>query len=161
MAKSRNKAGNERGQALLEFALLFPFLMLFLFVLLDFGVAIDRRVVIQHSVREGARQGSVGLPADIPGADNDIKDLVVSQSQDVLDRADVAVCFVDGPDANTYPGNVTDSVRVSATFVYTFDAISGQLLTPFGVDPAGWDITMTPSAEVGLESTVTGATPCP
>jgi Flp pilus assembly protein TadG len=157
----KGRLQNQRGQALIEFALLFPFLMMFLFVLLDFGIAIDRRVVIQHAVREGVRQGAVGLPADLAGDDNDIKDLVVKQSQDTLSRDDITICFVDGPDANTNPGNVGDSIRVSATYVYAFDAVSGQLLLPLvGVNPGDLDITMTPNAEATLESSVLGANAC-
>jgi len=145
---------SERGQALIEFALLFPFLMMFLFVLLDFGIAIDRRVVIQHAVREGARQGAVGLSV------SEIEGVVEGQSQDVLDSADISVCFVDGPDSNSYPGNVGDNVRVSATYVYSFASVSGQLLRPFGVDPDDFEITMTPHGEARLESSVAGAAEC-
>lgn len=145
---------NERGQALIEFALLFPFLMVFLFVLLDFGIAIDRRVVIQHAVREGARQGAIGR------AESEIETVVINQSQDVLDATDVDVCFVDGPDANTYPGNAGDSVRVSANYVYSFASVSGQLLRPLGVDPDAFEIVMNPHGEATLEGTVTGATSC-
>ena len=150
----RTRLRSERGQALIEFALLFPFLMMFLFVLLDFGIAIDRRVVIQHAVREGARQGAVG--ASIA----EIEAVAVNQSQDVLDAADIEVCFVDGPDANTYPGNAGDSVRVSATYVYSFASVSGQLLRPLGVNPDDFEITMTPHGEARLEGSVAGATSC-
>jgi Flp pilus assembly protein TadG len=145
---------NSKGQALIEFALLFPFLMVFLFVLLDFGVAIDRRVVIQNAVREGARQGAVGRSVA------EIQTITANQSQNVLELTDVDVCYVDGPDANSNPGNVGDSVRVSATFVYTFDVMSGQLLRPLGVDPGDFDITMTPRGEAALETSVPGANPC-
>ncbi|MEX1193707.1 MAG: TadE/TadG family type IV pilus assembly protein [Dehalococcoidia bacterium] len=152
--RSRTKLRSERGQALIEFALLFPFIMMFLFVLLDFGIAIDRRVVIQHAVREGARQAAVGL------SEAETLTVVENQSQGVLGAADIDVCFVDGPDSNSYPGNVGDNVRVSATFVYSFASVSGQLLRPLGVDPNDFEITMTPHGEARLEGTVTGATSC-
>jgi Flp pilus assembly protein TadG len=151
---------SERGQALIEFALIFPFMMVLLFVILDFGIALDRRVVIQHAVRDGARQGAVGLAGDASGDDNDIKDYVVNQSQDVLDRANVEVCYVDGPDTGTVAGNVGDYVRVSATFVYDFSPGSGGLLPAFGVDPASLSVAMTPYAEARLERSVAGASSC-
>lgn len=128
--------------------------MLFLFVLVDFGIAIDRRVVIQHAVREGARQGAVGK------SESEIDTIVVNQSQDVLDPADIVVCFVDGPDANTTAGNVGDNVRVSATYVYSFANLSGELAGALGIDSDTFDITMTPNGEARLESSVAGATPC-
>ena len=135
-------------------------MMVLLFVILDFGIALDRRVVIQHAVRDGARQGAVGLPADASGDDNDIMDYVVNQSQDVIERANVDVCYVDGPDNGSSAGNVGDYVRVSATFVYDFSPGSGGLLPAFGVDPASLAITMTPSAEARLERSVSGADEC-
>ena len=150
----RTKLRSERGQALIEFALLFPFLMMFLFVLLDFGIAIDRRVVIQHAVREGARQGAVGRP------ESEIETVVINQSQDVLDATEIDICFIDGPDANSYPGNAGDDIRVSATYIYSFASVSGQLLRPLGVDPNDFEITMTPHGEARLESSVAGAASC-
>jgi Flp pilus assembly protein TadG len=160
LRRFRERAGSERGQALIEFALLFPFMMVLLFVILDFGIALDRRVVIQHAVRDGARQGAVGLAADASGDDNDIMDYVVNQSQDVIDRANVDVCYVDGPDNGTVAGNVGDYVRVSASYTYDFSPGSGGLLPVFGIDPASLAITMTPSAEARLERSVSGANAC-
>lgn len=150
----RTRLQSERGQALIEFALLFPFIMVLLFVMVDFGIAIDRRVVIQHAVREGARQGAIGL------SEAEIQDVVTGQSKDVLDTTDIEVCFVDGPDSNTVAGNVGDNVRVNATFVYSIGSVSGELLGVFGVDPAAFEITMTPSGEARLEKSVAMAPPC-
>ena len=149
----------ENGQALIEFALLFPFMMVLLFVILDFGIALDRRVVIQHAVRDGARQGAVGLAADASGDDNDIKDYVVNQSQGVLERDNIDICYVDA-NGNGTAGNVGDYVRVSATFVYDLSPGSGGLLPAFGIDPASLAITMTPSGEARLEGSVAGADEC-
>lgn len=147
-------SGRERGQALIEFALLFPFLIALLFVLVDFGIAIDRRVVIQHAVREAARQGAIGASVA------EMQTVAVNQSQDVLDASDVSICFIDGPDANSYPGNAGDSVRVSATFVYSFGGVGGEILSPFGLNPSDFSITMTPHGEATLETSVAGAAAC-
>ena len=141
----------ERGQAIIEFALLLPIILMFILVIMDFGTALDRREVIQHAVREGTRAGAVGKDAAT------IKDRTVDQSQGVLDTPDITVCYVDGDDSNTTPGNAGDSVRVSATYVHNF-SIGGQLTRPFGFEiPA---ITMTPQAEARLETSVSGATAC-
>ncbi len=51
---------SQRGQTLLEFALVAPLMLFFLLGLVDFGIAIDRRLVLDHAVREGARFASVG-----------------------------------------------------------------------------------------------------
>ncbi len=142
-------ARSERGQALIEFAFVLPIILVFLLGLVDFGIALDRREVIQHAVREGTRAGAV---------DSDIVATTVDQSQDILTAANVAVCYVDGDDANSYPGNAGDSVRVSVVD-YTYDfSIGSELLSAFGVGPLS--IPMNPSAEARLETSVPGAADC-
>ena len=54
----------ERGQNLMEFALILPVILIFLLTVVDFGLALDRREVIQSGVREGARAGATGLSED-------------------------------------------------------------------------------------------------
>ena len=147
----RSRLTSERGQALLEFAFLLPVLLVFLLALVDFGIALDRREVIQHAVREGARQGSIGL------SEPEIIDVVVAQSQEVLTVADVSVCYAPGP-GGAPAGFAGSAVRISATLTYTFSMGSGELLGAFGVAPLSID--MTPSAEARLETSVTGATLC-
>ncbi len=143
----------ERGQALIEAAFVLPIIFVFILVIVDFGIALDRREVIQHGVREGARAGAVGANV------SDIIDKTVDQSQGVLDAADITVCYVDGPDANALAGNAGDFVRVSATYTYKFTAGGGEMLTAFGVGVP--TITMTPSAEARLETSMPGAAACP
>ena len=144
---------SERGQALIEFAFLLPVLLVFMLTLLDFGLALDRREVIQHAVREGTRQAAIGL--DEPG----VIDVVVNQSQGVLEASDVTVCYVDGP-GGAPAGFAGSDVRVSATFTYQFTLGSGELLNAIGVDPDDFSIVMTPSAEGRLETSNAGATVC-
>lgn len=48
---------HERGQDLIEFALVLPLLFLFLFGALDFGRAFFSYIVITNAAREGARYG--------------------------------------------------------------------------------------------------------
>ncbi len=148
----RSRLTSERGQALLEFAFILPILLVFLLSLVDFGIAIDRRQVIQHAVREGARQASIGL------SEPEIIDLVAGESQDVID---VTVCYADGPGVPPAPAGFAGSVvRVSATFTYRFSLGSGELLGAMGIDPDALSIEMTPSAEARLETSVSGATVC-
>jgi len=147
----RSRLTSERGQALLEFAFLLPILLVFLLSLVDFGIALDRREVIQHAVREGARQGSIGL------SEAQITDVVVDQSQGVLTVADISICYAPGP-GGAPAGFAGSAVRVSATLTYKFSMGSGELLGAFGVAPISID--MTPSAEARMETSVTGVTPC-
>ncbi len=139
----------ERGQAIIEMILVLPLMFVFMLVIVDFGLALDKRGVIQHDVREGARQGAVGQSIA------QIKD-AAGEEPGVFD---VEVCYVD-KNGNGNPGNAGDSVRVSGTYVYEFTVGSGELLSVFGVNAGGLDIEMTPSAEARLETSVQGANSC-
>ena len=145
-------APSERGQALIEFALILPILLVLMFVVLDFGLALDRRQVIQHAVREGARQAAVGL------GEADVKLVVKGQSQEVLGVNDVNICYVAGPSGAPF-GFAGSNVRVSATYLWRF-SLGSELLNAFGVDPDTLAITMTPSAEARLETSNAGAKVC-
>ena len=148
---SKMRRNRERGQALIEFALVLPLLFVFILVLVDFGIALDRREVLQHAVREGARRGAVAASI------SDIVDVTVEQSQGVLEPGDVSVCYVDS-DANGRTGNSGDNVRVSASYTYTFTAGGGELLTAWGVPVPSID--MNPSADMRLENGVGEAPAC-
>jgi Flp pilus assembly protein TadG len=143
---------SERGQALIEFAFILPILLVFLLSLVDFGIALDRREVIQHAVREGVRQAEVGL------SEAQVTNIVVVQSQGILEAGDVTVCYVDGP-GGAPAGFAGSSVRVSADYTYQF-SIGGELLDSLGVDPGALSINMTPSAEGPMETSVLGAVGC-
>lgn len=143
---------SERGQALIEMAFILPVMLVFLLVLVDFGLALDRREVIQHAAREGARYGAVGHSVD------EIKDQTVAQSEGVLATSDVSVCYVDGTDSNTNVGDAGDDVQVSIDYTYGFSAGSGELLAAMGVGAPS--IQMTPLAQARLETPVTGANAC-
>jgi Flp pilus assembly protein TadG len=135
----------ERGQALVEFAFVMPLLLLFILLVVDFGIALDRREIIQHAVREGARRGAVG---DDPIT---IRDVTHRQSKGTLGDSDIDVCYVD-KNHNAVVGDAGDSVRVSGNYSYKFTVSMFGLGAP--------TIDMSPSAEERLESEVFSAPPC-
>ena len=51
---------DERGAALVEFALVLPVLVLFLFGIVEFGRAYSARIQLTSAVREGARAAALG-----------------------------------------------------------------------------------------------------
>ena len=143
---------SQRGQALIEFTLAAPLIIAFLFTIVDVGIALDRRIAIQHAVREGARRGAVT---------NDISSIInttVAQSQGLLNPTDVSVCYVD-TDGNGNAGDSGDSVRVSATFVYNYSMGIGEIFNALGAS-VSTGLIMTPSAEMRLENSVFGAPAC-
>jgi hypothetical protein len=143
---------SESGQALIELALVLPLMFVILAVLVDGGLAVDRRVALQHAVREGARLGAIGA------AETDIIDRTVDQSGGLLGTGDVDVCYVDGSDGNSSAGDPGDSVRVSAMYTYQFTLGSGELLEAMGSDVPSID--MNPATEFLLEASVAGASAC-
>jgi hypothetical protein len=54
----RGSRRNERGQSLIEFALLLPVLMTMLLAMLEFGTAFNHQLTLGYAVREGARIGA-------------------------------------------------------------------------------------------------------
>jgi len=57
----RNEETSQRGQQLVEFALLLPLLLLLLFGIIEFGIAVFRYDTIANASREIARYGIVQL----------------------------------------------------------------------------------------------------
>lgn len=55
---------NQRGQSIVEFALIMPLIILILFGIFEFGRIFYSYIVITNSAREGARIGAVGKPDD-------------------------------------------------------------------------------------------------
>jgi Flp pilus assembly protein TadG len=51
---------NERGAALVEFALILPVLVMFVFGIVEFGRAYSARIQLTSAVREGARAAALG-----------------------------------------------------------------------------------------------------
>ena len=147
---------NERGQALIEFALLAPLIFVFLFVIIDFGIGINHRVVVTNTAREAARYGATGKSAD------QIKARAVEQSGGLVSNANVEVRFFDvNGDGNLLPG---DSVAVRLLYSY-------QLVTPLAGIGKLWGGTATSFEmnactdmrleQVWVGATITiGASPC-
>ena len=133
----------ERGQAMVEFALLLPIFLAVLFLIIDFGVGINRWVIVTNSTREGARIGAVG--ASTP----DIADRVATTSNGLLDAADVTVRYVGDGDGAAERG---ESVVVESDYEY-------DLITPLRafLSIAFDSITFHSCTDMRLELPVSGA----
>jgi Flp pilus assembly protein TadG len=97
----------ERGQALVEFALVLPLLALLLFGVIQFGIAFNNYVTLTDAVRAGARSAAVSRFAPSPGAqaEDAVRDAAVNLDQDKL-AVTVTSSWVRGEDVRvvgTYP----------------------------------------------------------
>ena len=144
---ARDRAG-ERGQALIEAMFVIPFVLALILLILDFGIALDRREVMVHAVREGARAAASGASV------SQVKAAAVDQSEGNLKAFDVSVCYRDD-NLNGYLGDVNDSVEVTISHKYQL-LVGG--ISWIGV-PTQLDIS--PTAKAPLLNPVTGATACP
>ena len=117
MAGVRAKVASERGQTLVEFALILPIIVILLFGIIDFGLMLNHRITLQHAVREGARYAAVHDGC------TDIQDRTKDRAGSAIsDRNTVSVSY----EQNPAPGGST--VTVSAPFDWQF-----PLMSRFGV----------------------------
>ena len=111
----------QRGQALVEFALMLPLLLIVLFIVVDFGVGLTRWIAITNAAREGARLGAVG--ADEAA----IRQKAIDTSDGILSSGDVQVDFLDADGSGDIgPG---DSVVVDVDYYYSLITPLGRFLT--------------------------------
>ena len=107
-----NIPNNNRGQSMVEMALLLPVLLLLTVVTLDLGRGVYYYTVIYNAAREGARYAIVHqeqnntVPVDITGIETAIKSkaigldlskLVIPQPQIITDKIQVEVSYTFEP----------------------------------------------------------------
>lgn len=116
----RLRAAAERGQGIIEFAVIFPFFVMLVFVMIDGGVLMGRYNQVNHAAQEGARLGASG--ATLPQIANhtrqqSIKLLtgVPTTCNNVSER--ICVEWWSGPNS---PGEVGSYVRVRVRYDYGF-----------------------------------------
>jgi Flp pilus assembly protein TadG len=79
-----NMLKNEKGQSMVEFALLLPVLILIIMGIMEFGLILNSYLALNNASREGARIGAVG------GTDTQIRNAVLTTSP-TLNPSDVSV----------------------------------------------------------------------
>jgi Flp pilus assembly protein TadG len=70
-----NKLKNERGQTMVEFAVVLPVLALLLFAVIQFGIAFNSYITLTDAVRAGARKAAVSADLSDPvgAATNEVR----------------------------------------------------------------------------------------
>src|SRR3990172_2099306 len=121
----RARGRGERGQSLVEFALLLPVFLILLFAIVDFGMGFNAWITVTNSAREGARLGTVGSAA--AAIQQRVRDTAAS-----LDQAKLTVAVTN---AQGQPG---ESVLVDVDYQYDLitplagliQFISGNIIGP-------------------------------
>jgi Flp pilus assembly protein TadG len=108
------RAGDERGVALVEFALVLPVLMMLLVGIVSAGTTYDQQITLTQAVREGARYGAIVSPDQTFESGTwatNVRDIVRSRSSGELSSTKGTVCvsLVSGATATTYAGSHTSA----------------------------------------------------
>lgn len=158
----KNRFGRQRGQGLVEFAIIFPILAFMLFAIIDGALVMGRYNNVNNTAKEAARLGATGADSEqivvrakanahgylnaVPTNGN-CEDLGSTSVDDVI-----CVQWINGPNGEL-PGSAGSSVRVTIEHEYPF-------LTPiknWWDSSIGWTITecAVQRLEVRVSSSVT------
>lgn len=134
----RLRRKGEKGQSLLEFALVAPIFFLVLFAIVDFGMAFHAWITVTNSAREGARLGAVRAPAA------DIENRV-RETASTLDDGNLSVTVTNAE------GNPGESVVVEVTYDYSLITPLGGFMGMVGGGAIGGSFTLSSTADMRLE----------
>jgi hypothetical protein len=127
VARSRRRAPGERGQAMVEFALLAPLFLMLVIGVIQFGVAINFWFDLQRLANQGARSAAVNCgPATGNQCGTNLKTFLEDQIISRGNRdADAEICYVPPTDpapAGWAPSS-GDAIRVKLTKLYRLQAV--------------------------------------
>lgn len=110
----RKRGRRERGQSLVEFALILPVMVILVLGIVDFGMGLRSYIALSNSAREGARFAAVGSPAgSFPSNCNG------SNNTTVIGRTCVAMSGLHLPYVQTVSVTYPDGQAVGKSVVVT------------------------------------------
>ena len=140
----------EKGQALVEFALLVPIFLMLLFAVVDFGMGFHSWITVTNSAREGARLGAVqATTAQIIVRVQDTSDLIDEDTK-------MTVTVACGPSSDPPPTGTCTSQPAESVVVrvdYDYDLITplASLVAFLSCDIIGPTLTLSSTGEMRLE----------
>jgi Flp pilus assembly protein TadG len=133
----RNQPDGEKGQNLVEFAMVVPIFLILVFAIVDFGMGFHAWITVTNAAREGARIGAVG--ADQATIEARVEDTASSLTEDDLDITVVNA-----------QGNPGESLTVQVDYEYELITPLSNLLGMFG-GSIGESVTFNATSEMRLE----------
>jgi Flp pilus assembly protein TadG len=116
-----SKVKNEKGQSLVEFALVLPLLLLLLLGIMEFGLMFSNKLTLVNAAREGARYGAVH------NVDSDYIVKVKSKVKSAAVGLNISDTQIDVVKAS---GNITVNVSYNFTVLDPItSAITGNSIT--------------------------------
>lgn len=110
ISRFRRRGADERGAALVEFALVLPLVVVMTFGMMTSAMAYNNKMDLTHAAREGARYGSTLPLTQCSGSPNPcggtttwaqlVRSVVVERAMGAVTAADVCVALVHGSSAS-------------------------------------------------------------
>jgi Flp pilus assembly protein TadG len=134
---------DERGAAVVEFALILPVLVLFVFGIVEFGRAYSARIQLTAAVREGARAGALG--GDVAAA--------TRAGAPGLTATDISVIYNATPGSTCTPVGSSTTVTTATTVVGSTTTTTIPTATVTATYPFKYDIPLFRSGTWMLSAT--------
>ena len=122
---SGKQGQRERGQSLVETAIVFPILLLLLAAVVDFGRAFDAYIVLTNAAREGARWGSVNPELTVAEVEQIVVDDVLGSGTNITDWSEFGTEEDDVQVFGQEAGSDEVTVVVTYDFRMWFTALIG------------------------------------
>lgn len=148
-----NRRRGDRGQSLVEFALVLPVLLIIVFGIIDFAMGMRSYVALANATREGARFAAVGAVFGTQADCGVTSATVVGRVCAAAEGLAKSRITVDTNPANVYPNGMApgNSVVVKATYEYRFITPLGAIVDFFSGGSLGTSITLTSETDMRLE----------
>jgi Flp pilus assembly protein TadG len=165
----------ERGQSLVEFAVLVPVFMLILIGMLEFGLMFNHDLTLQYASREGARVGSAlgcGASSNSQACDSalptpqDVDTYVVAAVQRVLEASGSPIAMAQIGSITIYRATSTGGVVGSSTDTWVYSkgngpSVSGQTLDFVRQGSNGWADSTRVTSATETSNCGSGLSTCP
>jgi len=149
----RRRKNGEKGQALVEFALLVPIFAILLFAIVDFGMGFYSWITVTNSAREGARVGAVHAPLGVASSPcfgkASLEQCIYDRVLDSADLADEATKMT--VTITNAQGQSGESVVVKVDYGYDLITPLAGLVQFISGDTIGPTLNLSSTADMRLE----------
>ncbi len=146
----------QRGQSVVELALIVPVFMLLLLGLLEFGLAFDHTITVSYATREGARTGSALVDGGSAGCST-VDPRIVAAVQRVLTSPGSQVAISRVSEIRIYRATSSGTESAGKVNIWRYDPTHGPTVDgeqlDFSVTSEGWPAcsrTASPPDSIGV-----------
>jgi hypothetical protein len=120
LLRALRRGRGDRGQAIIEFALVLPLLCLLVIILVSFGKAVYIFIQMTHVANEGAREASVNLPnltTPLPGGSNNLTTYLCNEFGGGS-YSKVTISYPDKTPPSAGPRSVGEPIKIDVSTDY-------------------------------------------